>query len=482
MDNLYYGLLVFLMCTIGLYFSWKFNNDKKVLIAIILLIVCGFILRIYISADLFLHDWDERFHALVAKNLIKQPIKPTLYASPLMPYDYKNWGSNYIWVHKQPVPLWCMALSLRIAGINEFAVRLPSILLSILGILTTYYIACYLYGSKVAFIASLLFTINGQIIALVGGRDPTDHIDIFFLFFISLAVALAIKFVKSKKQLFNIFCGISIGLAILTKWLPALIVLPIWLLLVIDTGKFNLKETIIHFLILITVILITFLPWQIYIFHQFPLEAKWEASFNFKHFIEGLEGHGRPFFYHFLQLGQRYGELVYLPIIWFMYKMFKKRFNSKRILVLIWLFVPLIFFSFSKTKMPAYTLFSSPSIFIIIGLFFVYVKRYSKKFSYKIVPHLLMILLIALPVRQSILKTKMFQKYDRNPEWVRDIKELKPLGKQYNGKLVIFNTERPIETMFYIDCIAYSIIPSDEKIIELERKGYKVIVKSSSHF
>ncbi len=480
MENLHYGLLVFVICAIGLYFSWKLHSDKKVLVALILLIVCGIILRIYISTDFFLHEWDERFHALVAKNLIKQPLIPKLYANPLMPYDYKNWGSNYIWVHKQPLPLWCISPSLWIAGINEFAVRLPSIILSSCGILITYYIARYLYGSKVAFISAFLFAINGKIIALVGGRNATDHIDIFFLFFISLAVMLAIKFVTSKNQLYNILCGTSIGLAILSKWLPALIVLPIWFLLVLDSRRFNKIEIIKNFTILLAITVLIFLPWQLYIYHQFPLEAKWEASFIFKHLTEGLEGHGKPFTYHFLQLGQLYGELVYLPILWYMYKSFFNRLNYRRLLILIWLLIPLLFFTFSKTKMPAYTLFSSPSLFIIAGLFFVYMRRYSRKFNYRIASTFILVLLIALPVRQCIVKTRMFQKYDRNPEWVRDIKELKPLGIKYNGKLVIFNTDRPIETMFYVDYIAYSNIPSHEKIIELEKKGYKVIVMNTN--
>jgi 4-amino-4-deoxy-L-arabinose transferase-like glycosyltransferase len=476
MENLYYGLAVFVICAIGLYFSWKLHSDNKVLIALILLIVCGIILRIYVSADLFLHEWDERFHALVAKNLIKQPFIPKLYASPLMPYDYKNWGCNFIWVHKQPVPLWCISLSLWIAGINEFAVRLPSVILSSCGILLTYYIARYLYDSKVAFISAFLFAINGKIIALAGGRNATDHIDVFFLFFIMLAVWLAIKFVKSKNQFYNILCGISIGLAILSKWLPALIVLPVWYLLVLDSRRFSKAEIVKNFAILLAITVLVFLPWQFYIYHQFPLEAKWEASFNFKHLTEGLEGHGRPFFYHFLQLGQLYGELVYLPILWFMYKSFFNRLNYRRLLILIWFLIPLMFFTFSKTKMPAYTIFSSPSLCIMAGLFFVYIRRYSKKFNYRIASTLILVLLIALPARQCIVKTKMFQKYDRNPVWVRDIKALEPLGRKCNGKLVIFNTGRPIETMFYVDCVAYSILPTQEKIIELEKKGYKVIV------
>lgn len=479
MENLYYGFLIFLTCTIGLYYSWKLHGSQRELTALVLLVICGIILRIYVSTDFFLHDWDERFHALVAKNLIKQPFVPKLYANPLLPYDYQNWGSNCIWLHKQPVPLWCMALSLKIAGINEFAVRLPSVILSSCGILITYYIAMYLYGSKVAFISAFFFAINGQIIAMTGGRYATDHVDIFFLFFISLAVMLAIKFAKSKNQFFNILAGISIGLAVLSKWLPALIVLPIWFLLVQDSQRFKNTEILKNFSILIAALVITLLPWQIYIYHQFPLEAKWEASFNFKHLTEGLEGHGRPFTYHFLQLGQLYGELVYLPIIWYIYKTLFNRLNHRRLLILAWLLIPLAFFSFSKTKMPAYTLFSSPSVFIIAGLFIVFLRRYSKKFKYRIASITILVLLIALPVRQSIVKTRMFRKYERNPEWVKEIKEFEPLGKKYNGKLVIFNTERPIETMFYVDCVAYSSLPPEEKISELEKKGYKVIVRNT---
>jgi 4-amino-4-deoxy-L-arabinose transferase len=477
MNNIYFGLLVFLFCTSGLYFSWKFDSDNKIVLSILLLVICGIIVRIYTSADFFLHDWDERYHALVAKNLIKQPLIPQLYSNPVLPYDYKNWGSNHIWLHKQPLPLWCISLSLWIFGINEFSVRLPSIILSSLGIIITYYIAHYFYNSRVAYIAALLYSINGLNISLVSGHDPTDHIDIFFLFFISSAVLLAIEFVKSKNQILNLLTGISIGMAVLSKWLPAFIVFPIWFLLVFDSRKFKLKEIIISFSILLIVSLAVFLPWQFYIFHQFPLEAKWEAGINIKHITENLEGHGRSYWYHFIQLGQLYGELVYLPIIWFIYKTLTHFLNYKRLLILIWFLVPLFFFSIVKTKMPAYTLFSSPSIFIIIGLFFVYLKAHIRKFKYKIIPIILLILLIALPVRLCIVQTRMFKKYNRTQEWVTDIKKLEPLSKQYNGKLIIFNTDRPIETMFYIDCIAYSIIPEKEKILELEQEGYKVLIK-----
>ena len=266
-------------------------------------------------------------------------------------------------------------------------------------------------------------------------------------------------------------------MAVLSKWLPAFIVFPVWILLVVDSGKFKLHEIILSFSLILTITFAVFIPWQIYIYHEFPLEAKWEAGFNLKHITQDLEGHGESFWFHFIQLGRYYGELVYLPIMWFLYKSLILRINYRRLLILIWFLVPLVFFSVSKTKMPAYTLFTSPAIFIMTGLFFVYLKKHLKDFKIKTIPILLLILVIALPGRLCIEKTKMFQNYNRKPEWVKEIKALKSQSIQLNGKLVIFNTERPIETMFYIDCIAYSFTPTKKTVLELEREGYKVLIK-----
>src|SRR3954469_18267269 len=66
-----------------------------------LIVLGGLILRVFVASDLFLHEWDERYHALVAKNLMSNLLLPRLYASPLLNYDCREWASNYIWLHKQ---------------------------------------------------------------------------------------------------------------------------------------------------------------------------------------------------------------------------------------------------------------------------------------------------------------------------------------------------------------------------------------------
>ncbi len=477
MENLWLGILTISISTACIVISLRYFKRNSLKIALLFLLFNGLVLRIFVASDPFLHAWDERYHALVAKNLIKHPLKPTLYDNPLLDYDYRNWTSNHVWVHKQPVPLWSIAFSLWLFGLNEIAVRLPSVLLTTIGILIVFKIALFLYNTKVAYIAAFLYSIHGLIIALAGGRYATDHIDIFFLFFISLAVLWLLQYIKTKKQIFNILSGLSVGLAVLSKWLPAFIVFPVWLLLVIDSGKFKYEKILIDFTILILVTCLTFIPWQLYIHMKFPMEAAYENSFNMRHITEGLEGHGKPFWFHFLFMGKMYGELFYIAAIWFIYKVLKKPLRLKRLALLVWFMVPFIFFSFPETKLQAYTLFAAPAIFIITGMFWVYLYRFRHRFRSGIIPALLLVLLLVLPIRYNLEKTKILQIRERRPDWVVEIKKLIPAGEAAGGKLVIFNTEHPIEMMFYVDCVAYPFVPEQHVIADLEKKGYRVVMQ-----
>jgi hypothetical protein len=56
------------------------------------------LIRIYfIDQDNYLHDWDEKYHALVAKNLIESPLIPQLRKDPVLEYRYQDWwGQSYL--------------------------------------------------------------------------------------------------------------------------------------------------------------------------------------------------------------------------------------------------------------------------------------------------------------------------------------------------------------------------------------------------
>lgn len=207
---------------------------------------------------------------------------------------------------------------------------------------------------------------------------------------------------------------------------------------------------------------------------QFPAEAAWEYAYNYLHVTEPLNDLHLPFYYHFDHLQIKYGPVALIAVFWLTYKAFKKPRNYRRIAMVVWILIPVLFFSFVKTKMQAYTLFAAPPIILSTALFFEYLWIYRKRFRYRLIPLTFIVLLFFLPLWQTVERTKLFSTRDRYPEWSKEIKSM-PLPPG-NKPLVIFNSQHPIETMFYINCSAYPDVPGDEAIDELKKQGYEVMV------
>ena len=113
-----------------------------------------------------------------------------------------------------------------------------------------------------------------------------------------------------------------------------------------------------------------------------------------------------------------FGEIIFLPLIWLIIVGFKQFLNKKysKTIIAIWILIPYLFFSIVVTKMPGYILFSSAAIFIMTAMFFYELKSYKTKF--KSLKNLILILLIALPIRYSIERIKPFSIRERNPAWI----------------------------------------------------------------
>ena len=467
------GTLILLLMLSAVFFGYRFLKAHQHKSALFVIVFLGLVLRLFITSDAGLHEWDERYHALVAKNMMDEPFKPMLYKNPVLPYDYKNWTENHIWLHKQPMTLWLIAGSMKIFGVNEFAVRLPSILLTTLGILLILSIGKMLWNEKVGLYAAFFYAIHGLILEQTGGRVTTYHVDIAFLFFIQLGVYLALVFFERKMLWFNMLCGITIGLALLTKWLPALIVLPIWLIAGWNKFEGSKKNLMLHFLLLITVIVGVVLPWQIYIHAQFPNEAIWESQYNFRHLIDDIENHAKPWYYYLNLIRELLGELIYLPLLWMLYGFFKRTRDYKHLILLTWIIVPLVIFSLAKTKMQGYILFSVPAYFLVAALFIEYLLQNQEKFKWKKWTPVLVVLLFALPLRYSVERIKPFRDRSADFTWMEDISQLKKSHANLN-KTLIFNTERYIEVMFYTYCIAYPFGVDSEQKNHLIEEGYLV--------
>jgi len=259
---------------------------------------------------------------------------------------------------------------------------------------------------------------------------------------------------------------------LLTKWLPALIVLPIWLVYGRKQFRGSNFQFFVHFIILIACISFVAIPWQIYIHHYFPLEAKWESQYNFRHLYEPIEGHGKSWYYYLNLIRELFGELIYLPLIWLIWKWYKNTYEPKVLMLLVWIFIPLLIFSLAATKMQGYVLFSAPAYFFVTALFVDYLHCNIQATTFSKWLYAPVFLLMALPIRYAIERTKPFSSQEQNFAWTHEMRKLRSLPNQ--NKTIVFNAERYVELMFYTDIIAYSHELTPNEYARLTRNGYTV--------
>lgn len=355
------------------------------------------------------------------------------------------------------------------------AVRVPSIILSTIAVILTFYIGKWLFNEGIGFVAAIFHCVNGRIIEMTGGGSATDHVDLFYLFFIELAVFLCVysryKLPSDKGQhtWFALLIGAVLGICILCKWLPCMIIFLIYAVLHWREKKYLLNL----FLLLVTAILVM-APWQIYAALTFPTEYWYEMKFNSRHVFEVIEGHAHGLLYHFDTARIMWNELVYLPLLYLVYLSFAK--PIRQILTLtVWIFLPYIFFTIALTKMPAYVLFCGPAVFLIQALFLENL-NFNK---YKFVKIILTVLFFLLAFRYCIERIKPFDNAKEATALKMDTEKLNSLSSK--DKIVIFNDAHFVETMFYTDIIAYEKLPTSDEIEYLIQLGYSVLVKNEEN-
>lgn len=456
-----------------LFAAWRYAWRGEFRVALWLLLIAGVLIRVGPAMDPMLHPWDERYHALVAKNMITDPFTPMLYREHVLPFDALSWTEGHVWLHKLPVPLWCMALSMKLFGVNEFALRLPSLILSTLGICVCCGIAKHFWGRRVGFVSAFLYSVQGAIIEHGSGRWATDHIDTFFTFFIGACVLCYLTWLNKRRSWLLLLSGILLGCALLSKWLPALVVIPVQVLMAAPKSK-KAWLTVIGANTVITLVSLSIAaPWIIYTQARFPDVAGHEALMRMKHVTEVLDQQGGGILYYIDRLRMTYGEIVYLPLIWFMAKALRRRKNLPRWSMLVWMVIYLGFFTVVATKMPGYILPVTVPVLAITALFWVVLERSVRRWSQnRWIGYVVLVGLLALPVRYCTERLKPTQ----------DLSSAAALKAQYRSlsdpggrTTVVLGCSDPYQAMFYSDCIAYSRQANASVVDSLEHRGYRVI-------
>lgn len=460
----------------------KLKNREKASL-LMLTLGGGFLFCFAALLDPFVNLWDERFHALVAKNLVNHPLKPTLYDQTPIDFAHDRWDRFHIWVHKQPLFLWQIALSFKLFGISEFTLRLPNVLMGTALIPIVYRMGKLLVNKRVGFLAAILFLTDLFLLEILAGRQELEHNDYAFIFYITLSIwSLAeYYFTGNKKWIYLI--GIFSGCAILCKWLVGLLVYLGWGILKLNEKKFRLSDNK-DILISLAVTIAIALPWQVFSAIAYPEETRLAYKFFILHFTDALEGHRGNFWYHFAEFNRLYGmPASFLAIPGFLVLSMKIKLRPLIMPLIGMVLATYLFFSLAFTKMPAFTLVVFSIILVALAALLDFIFRWiERKFPFKFIRPAVSVFGVLLLVVIRFDITYLQEKYTlwRTNHHSRMLIENKAVFNQLQlaENAVLFNIkgQHNIDAMFYTNWIAYNILPDENQCRQLKQAGKIIVV------
>lgn len=168
-------------------------------------------------------SFDEAWYGGIAKEIVKTG-------------DFLNltWNGNPYFDHP-PAGFWLMALSIKLLGESEWAVRFPSAILGFLSLIVVYFLGKELFSRVVGFASAAALSSSFWFIF----RARSGNLDVPLTFFFLLTLLLALKSVKSKN--FLLPWSVSLAGLFLTKTLVPFTIIPA-LFIIFWKSKFKLTD------------------------------------------------------------------------------------------------------------------------------------------------------------------------------------------------------------------------------------------------
>ncbi|MFP3492804.1 lipid IV(A) 4-amino-4-deoxy-L-arabinosyltransferase [Pseudomonas sp. SIMBA_059] len=269
-----------------------------------------------------------------------------------------KWASPHFmgirYFEKPAAGYWMIALGQAIFGQNLFGVRFASALSTGLSILLVYLVSRRLWNDPQKSLISSVLYMSFVSVALLGGYANLDPQFTFWVNLTGVALWFCFDSTTRRGRLWSwALLGFACGMGFMTKgflaWLlPVLIALPyaIW--------QKRLGELVGYGIVAVLVAIGVSVPWALAVHLQEP--DYWNFFFWHEH-IQRFAGedaqHAEPFWYY-LPLMVAFS----LPWVALLPSTVKQAWVDKRLpktaFLLLWLLMPLAFFSLAKGKLPSY--------------------------------------------------------------------------------------------------------------------------------
>ncbi len=271
---------------------------------------------------------------------------------------------------------WLCALAGEVFGVNEFSVRLPSVLAALISIMGTAYLAMRIYGQPTGYISGFILATMFGFVNL--GRIA--RIDIVVVaFYVIPMIFLYEGYIRSRKgnawlYLFYLFMALSV----LVKG-PVSVFLMALTVFVLIVMEWNFKKSLTMLWELKPISgaiigLLIFIPWLIFessrTNENFMMDFFWVQNIDRFLGIQTAfcEGKRKTFLYYIPKLfGMALPWSILVPLLLWQYRKSWRKLRYDTWFVLVWLLTVFIFFSASFIKRGDYILPLFPALAILIG-------------------------------------------------------------------------------------------------------------------
>jgi 4-amino-4-deoxy-L-arabinose transferase-like glycosyltransferase len=289
------------------------------------------------------------------------------------------------WFEKPALLYWMMIGFYRLLGVNEWAARLPNALLATTNLLIIYWLAKRVAGSRYGLVSALALATAPLYFGLA--RAASFDMPLTFTFTAALALFhLGDTTTNSIHRRFYLYgCYFAVGISLIAKGLVGIVLIGAIIGgYIILTGQLRRLFQFYPFTGLLVCLLAASL-WYLPVIarHGWPFINEFFVQHHFQRYTSNRYHHPGPI-YFFVEIiiagvapwslllialtARAAKDLLRAPRAWF--SQLKDLAPKQRLLLLaaLWVCVPLIFFSFSNSKLPGYILPVFPALALIIGV------------------------------------------------------------------------------------------------------------------
>ena len=274
------------------------------------------------------------------------------------------------WLEKPPLLFWIEAASFTFFGVHEWSARLPVATLALLTLLALALLMFGVVGSRAAVFTVLVLSTSALFFVFARAAST----DMPLVATLTMAVICGFQADRSGSPWWGAGAGLGLGLAVLAKGPVALVlffgIFAAYFLIVQKWGWSWLQAGLGMALFLISAT-----PWYWLVWREngYDFVATFWINHHLARFVTDVHHHSQPLWYFPVILVVGFFPWICflgsaLWRVWLQRRELAQDSNSLRLVLWLWVLVPLVFFSLSQSKLGGYILPVFPPLAMIVAL------------------------------------------------------------------------------------------------------------------